>query len=54
MFIQDMFFFHEHPYVIVPAPLSNWSGAQVLIKSDPGAKSTSGLVVSLYRPISAP
>lgn len=53
MFIQDVFFFHEHPYVIVPAPLSNSSEAKVLIKSDPDVKSTSGLVVLLYHPISA-
>ena len=53
MFIQDVFFFHEHPYVIVPGPLSNISGAKALIKSYLGVKSTSGLVVSLCHPISA-
>ena len=53
MFIQDVFFFHEHPYVIVPDCLSNIFGAKALIKSYVGVKSTSGLVASLYHPISA-
>ena len=53
MFIQDVFFFHEHPYVIVPGPLLNMSGAKELIRSYLAVKSTSGLLASLYHHISA-
>ena len=53
MFIQDVFFFHEHPYVIVPGLCSNISRIKALIKSSLGVKSTSGLVASLYHLILA-
>ena len=33
MFIQDIFFFHEHPYVSISSPLPIALGATTLIDS---------------------